>query len=144
MQLLLEDPRLADRIDNLELLAQAEVPGIEVLMEAIDFFHAHPEATAAHLLELWRGTPKGKGVEKLLQQGAEAPVDQEKGPEPELRLILDKLTQKVIKARIQQLFDEERLRPLTAAETNEISILLQKQKGVTQGADGFWSRVAKS
>ncbi|HEY0916746.1 MAG TPA: DNA primase [Solimonas sp.] len=130
MQLLLEDPRLADRIDNLELLAQAEVPGIEVLMEAIDFFHAHPEATAAHLLEFWRGTPKGKGVEKLLQQGAEAPVG-EHGPEPELRQIVGMLTQKALKARVQQLLAESRLRPLTEAESREINALMQQQKGRT-------------
>jgi DNA primase len=128
MQLLLEDPRLADRIDNLELLAQAEVPGIEVLMEAIDFFHAHPEATAAHLLEFWRGTPKGKGVEKLLLQGAEAPVA-ENGLEPELRQIVGMLTQKALKARVQQLLAESRLRPLTEAETREINALMQQQKG---------------
>lgn len=128
MQLLLEDPRLADHIDNLELLAQAEVPGIEVLLEAIDFFHAHPEATAAHLLEFWRGTPKGKGVEKLLQQGAESPVD-EKGPEPELRQILGMLTQKALKARVQQLLAESRMRPLTEAEAREINALMQQQKG---------------
>ncbi len=128
MQLLLEDPRLADRIDNLELLAQAEVPGIEVLMEAIDFFHAHPEATAAHLLEFWRGTPKGKGVEKLLQQGAEAPVG-ENGPEPELREIVSMLTQKALKSRVQQLLAESRVRPLTEAESREINALMQQQKG---------------
>ena len=130
MQLLLEDPRLADRIDNLELLAQAEVPGIEVLMEAIDFFHAHPEATAAHLLEFWRGTPKGRGVEKLLLQGAEAPVG-EHGPEPELRQIVGMLTQKALKARVQQLLAESRLRPLTEAESREINALMQQQKGRT-------------
>lgn len=128
MQLLLEDPRLADRIDNLELLAQAEVPGIEALMEAIDFFHAHPEATAAHLLEFWRGTPKGKGVEKLLLQGAEAPVG-ESGLEAELRQIVGMLTQRALKARVQQLLAESRLRPLTEAETREINALMQQQKG---------------
>ena len=67
-------------------------------------------------------------MEKLLQQGAESPVD-EKGPEPELREILGMLTQKALKARVQQLLAESRMRPLTEAETREINALMQQQKG---------------
>ncbi|AXQ27382.1 DNA primase [Solimonas sp. K1W22B-7] len=126
MQLLLEDPRMADRVSHLELLAQADVPGIEVLLEAIDFFHAHPEATAAHLLEFWRDTPKGRGVERLLQRGAEDPIG-EGTLEREFQDTLTMMGQKVFRARIQHLLTEGRLRPLTDAESREINALQNRR-----------------
>ncbi|MGH8457138.1 MAG: DNA primase, partial [Stenotrophobium sp.] len=54
LQLLLEKPELAERAEHLELLAQSDAPGIALLIEAIDFFHAHPQAHAAQLMEFWR------------------------------------------------------------------------------------------
>jgi len=127
MQLLLDDPRMADRVEHLELLAQADAPGIEVLVEAIDFFHAHPGATAAHLLEFWRDTPKGKGVERLLAQGQEAPLVEET-LEQEFRETLAMLGQKALRSRVQHLLAESRLRPLSDAEAREIAELMKQQK----------------
>lgn len=126
MQLLLENPRMAEFAEHLELLAQADVPGIEVLVEAIDFFHAHPEATAAHLLEFWRDTPKGKGVERLLTQAREVALAEDT-LEQEFRETLAMLGQKALRGRVQHLLAESRLRPLTDAEAREIGALMQQQ-----------------
>src|SRR3546814_3435133 len=68
MQLLLERPTLAESVEHVELLAQAGAHGIEVLIEAIDYFHARPDARAAQLVEAWKDTPKGRGVARLLSQ----------------------------------------------------------------------------
>ncbi|HSW13514.1 MAG TPA: DNA primase [Solimonas sp.] len=127
MQLLLEDPRMADGVEHLELLAQTEAPGIEVLIEAIDFFHAHPEAKAAHLLEFWRDTPKGKGVERLLTQAQETPLAEDK-LQQEFRETLAMLAQKALRGRVQHLLAESRLRPLSEGEAREIDALMKQQQ----------------
>ena len=117
MQLLLERPALAERVEHFELLAQSDAPGVEYLIEMIDFFHAHPDAHAAQLLEFWRDTPKSKALERLLQQ--EVNVD-ESTLEREFLETITHLLQKGLRARVQNLLAEARLRPLTIAETREI------------------------
>jgi DNA primase len=117
MQLLLERPALAERVEHFALLAQSDAPGVEYLIEMIDFFHAHPDAHAAQLLEYWRDTPKFKALDRLLQQ--EVNVD-ESTLEQEFLETITHLLQKGLRARVQSLLAEARLRPLTMAETREI------------------------
>lgn len=139
MQLLLEKPALADKAQNLELLAQAGVPGITILVEALDFFHAHPEATAAHLLEFWRDTPKGAAVQRLLAEEvtlSEDTLDREFGE------TIAALMHKTLRARVQQLLGEARLRPLSDAETREIASLTRELQPAAKpepgpGGDGL-------
>ena len=123
LQLLLERPNMAENVDHLELLMQSEAPGVALLIEAIDFFHAHPEAHVAQLLEFWRETPKGKALERLLQQ--EVNVD-EAVLQQEFNETLAHLCQKGRRVRVQQLLTEARLRPLTAVETREIETLTRE------------------
>jgi DNA primase len=120
MQLLIEKPALAEGVDHLELLAQSDAPGVHLLIEAIDFFHAHPDAQVAQLLEFWRDTPKGKALERLLQQ--EVNVN-EATLEREFTETIAHLGQKGLRARVQNLLAESRVRPLTGAETREIESL---------------------
>lgn len=117
LQLLLEKPALAEHVEHLELLEQSDAPGITLLIEAIDFFHGHPEAHAAHLLEFWRESPKGKALERLMQQ--ETNLD-EATLEREFSETMAHLSQKGLRAHVQTLLAESRLRPLTEAETREI------------------------
>lgn len=123
MQLLIERPSMAERVDHLELLAQSDAPGVEYLIEMIDFFHEHPEAHAAQLLEFWRDTPKGKALERLLQQ--EVSVD-EAVLEREFSETIAHLCQKGLRGRVQSLLAEARLRPLTPAETREIESITRE------------------
>jgi DNA primase len=113
MQLLLEQPSLAESVENIGLLAQASVQGIEILIEAIDFFHAHPDAHAAHLAEAWKDTPKGRGVMRLLSQdlgvGGET-------VEIEFRDAINLLTFKALESETTRLLEESRHRELTRAE----------------------------
>src|SRR5262249_12921851 len=62
LQLLLEKPELAEEVQNLELLTQADVPGIAVMIEALDYFHAHPGARASQLVAAWQETAKGAAI----------------------------------------------------------------------------------
>jgi DNA primase len=117
LQLLLEKPLLAERVEHLELLAQSDAPGITLLIEAVDFFHEHPGAHAAQLLAFWRDTPKGKALERLMQQ--ETNLD-EATLEREFTETMAHLGQKGLRVRVQSLLAESRLRPLTEAESREI------------------------
>lgn len=117
LQLLLEKPAMAEGVEHLELLTLSDAPGIALLIEAIDFFHAHPEARASQLLESWRDTPKGKALERLMQQ--ETSLD-ETTLEREFTETITHLGQKGLRARVQHLLTESRLRPLTEGESREI------------------------
>lgn len=123
MQLLLERPSLAERVDHLELLAQSDAPGIEFLIEMIDFFHAHPEAHAAQLSEFWRDTPKGKALERLLQQETSL---EESTLEQEFLGTISHLCKKGLRSRVQGLLAEARIRPLTPAEAREIESITRE------------------
>lgn len=113
MQLLLERPALAETVEHIELLAQASVQGIEILIEAIDYFHAHPGARAAQLVEDWKDTPKGRRVVQLLRQDLSSP---EETVETEFRDAINLLTFRALEAESNRLLEESRHRELTRAE----------------------------
>lgn len=113
MQLLLERPALAESVEHVELLAQAGVHGIEVLIEAIDYFHAHPEARAAQLVEAWKDTAKGRGVDRLLSQDLGVNDDT---LEIEFRDTIKLLTFRALEAESNRLLEESRHRELSDAE----------------------------
>ncbi len=121
LQLLMEQPALAEHVDHLELLHQADVRGIEVLIEAIDFFQAHPDASAGQLVELWKETPKGRGIQQLMLEAL--PLD-DSLIEGEFRATMLLLSQKAQRTRAQQLLAEAGARNLTAAETRELQALM--------------------
>lgn len=124
MQLLLEKPELADRIGDLEALAQVDTPGVPMLVEAIDFFQAHPGAKAAQLIEFWRDAPKkGQAVQRLLNEETHLV---ESAMEREFQDAVGKLADRALRARVQQLLAEARTRPLTAAETREVESLTRR------------------
>src|SRR3546814_16598871 len=107
MQLLLERPTLAESVEHVELLAQAGAHGIEVLIEAIDYFHARPDARAAQLVEAWKDTPKGRGVARLLSQ--DLGVNDET-LEIEFRDTIKLLTFRALEVESKRLLDESRHR----------------------------------
>jgi DNA primase len=123
LQLLLEKPELAEQVQQVELLAQADAPGIDMLVEAIDFFHGHPEARASQLLEFWRDTPKSAALERLLSQELNL---KEEAIQAEFLDAIALLTQKARRARVQHLLAQARVRPLTDGETREIEAITRE------------------
>lgn len=124
LQLLLERPDLAERVDNIPLLLQAGAPGIDVLIEAVDWFHTHPDAHAAQLLEAWKDQPRGRAVGRLLAQGSVALDDA--AIEAEFLDGLARLRDKALRARVQELLAQARLRSLSEAETREIDAITRQ------------------
>ncbi len=132
MQLLLERPALAEGVDNIPLLLQAGVPGIEVLIDAVDWFHAHPDAHAGQLLEAWKDEARGRAVSRLLAQGS--PELDDAAIEAEFVDGLSRLRDKAMRARVQELLAQARLRSLSESETREIEAITRKIGGQSGSA----------
>ncbi len=120
LQLMLERADLAQKVEGVELLAESDIVGIGILVEAIDFFHEHPEARASQLLEHWRDTPKAAAMNRL------GPVEKQlddQAIENEFMDAIDHLRHRALKSRINRLLADAQIRTLSAAETAEIKHL---------------------
>lgn len=126
LQLLLEQPDLAAKVTNLEQLAQADAPGMGLLVAVIEHFRDHPEATAAQLLELWREEERGKALARVAMEPLELG---ELAAGVEFADALAHLTQKALRARAQALLGQARLRELSAAEQKELDGLSRQLAG---------------
>jgi DNA primase len=123
LQLLLERPDMADSVDQLELLASADVHGIAALVEALDFFHENQGANAGQLLEYWRGTPKATALEQLMRQ--EVQLD-DAAIEREFTDVIHHLRRRALKTRRDHLLAEAQIRSLSQAELAEASELTRQ------------------
>ena len=108
---------MASRVEHIGQLSLLTQPGLDILIEALEFFRDEPEATAAQLLELWRGTAKGAALERI--SGVEAGLD-EAGIESEFRDCIMLLRRRALRERQQVLLDQLRERSLSPAETSEL------------------------
>ena len=126
LQLLLEQPDLAAKVTNLEQLAQADAPGIGLLVGVIEHFREHPEATAAQLIELWREEERGRALARV----AAEPVELDEGVVgKEFADAVAHLAQKALRGRAQALLAQARLRELSAAEQKELDGLSRQLAG---------------
>lgn len=123
LQLLVERPDLADRVAEIELLSESGLPGIGMLVEAVEFFHENQAAHGGQLHEHWRGTPKAAALERL---GPLTPALDDAGIEREFSDAINHLRQKALKNRIQNLLAEAQVRSLSRAETAEIEQLTRQ------------------
>jgi DNA primase len=128
LQILLERPALALKVEHLEQLALLAQPGIEILIEAIDFFCEHPDASASQLSEHWRDSSKGQAVQRVLNSDLERPefsrtlthIAGDDGLEKEFFGSIMVLRQRALRERMQQLLEKSKDGALSRAETQEI------------------------
>ena len=126
LELLLDQPALAEDIPNHELLAQSDAPGIGLLLDAVDFFQSHAPASAGQLLEHWREHPKKvAAMQRLLR--AEVPSEPA-ACAAEFMDALRGLVEQARKTRMQTLLSLAGERSLTAAETREMRELAERKK----------------
>jgi len=126
LQLLLEQPDLAVKVTNLELLAQADAPGTALLVAVIEHFRDHPEATAAQLLELWREEERGQALARVAMERLEL---DDQAVAREFADAIAHLAQKALRVRAQALLAQARLRDLSAAEQQELDGLSRQLAG---------------
>jgi DNA primase len=117
LQLLLEHPEMARKVEHVGQLAAMPQPGIEMLVEAIEFFHEHPDGKASQLLEMWRDTAKGAALNRII--GVEEQLDQA-AIEREFGDTIGHLRLKALRGRAQTLLELARERELAPAETAEL------------------------
>lgn len=134
LQLLLERPKLADQVHELELLAECGQPGIAILLRAIEFFHEHPDRHAGQLLEAWRDTPEGAAVARVARSELEreefgAPLSSRIGDEGlarEFSEIIAELRDKAMRVRVDALLAASTGRELSGSELAEINVLTRQ------------------
>lgn len=126
LQLLLEQPALAGTVCNLEQLAQADAPGIGLLVAVIEYFRDHPDATAARLLELWREEERGQALGRVAMEPLTLG---EETVGKDFADAIAHLAQKGLRARAQALLAEARRRDLSPAEQKELDVLSRQLVG---------------
>lgn len=129
LQLLLDQPELAQGVSDLEELAQAHQPGIDLLVAVLDYFIEHPGATAASLIRAWPDAQQASWLQTLAQPQAMAPAD----PAAEFAEILQRLRDRGRRLRVQTLLDAARSRDLSEGETAELRALTAARAHSQQG-----------
>lgn len=123
LQLLLEEPALASKAEHLGQIEMLAQPGLDILIDTIEFFRENPEARAAQWLELHRGTARGAALMRISAMPLSV-VDA--SLEAEFLDCLAHLRKRAIRERQQTLLDSARERPLEPAEQAELLELMQR------------------
>ncbi|MCK5770541.1 DNA primase [Algiphilus sp.] len=131
LQLLLETPALAARVADLEELAQAAQPGVDLLVAVLDHLIEYPDTTAAGLLRDWHDPEQRAILEKLARPQALPPAD----PDSEFDEIIARLRDRGRRLRVQELLDAAGARELSAGEMAELRALTAARAAAQPRAD---------
>lgn len=137
LQLLLEKPELADRVGNVELLLQSELPGLEFLLEVVDFFQLHPGARAAQLLSFLGEGKKADAISRVLASDLNDPQlgptlaakTSDEAVEREFLDVLNYLNDQALAARRRQLQAKAQDGSLSEPEAREWRALAERTRG---------------
>lgn len=124
LQLLLEAPALAGRAEHLGQIALLKQPGLDILLDSIEFFAEHPDASAAQWLEANRGTPRGEALGRILAM----PLSVTGNLDAEFLDCMNLLRRRAVRERQQALLDTARERPLEPSEQAELLALMQRSE----------------
>jgi DNA primase len=130
LQLLLERPELAQGVSHLGQLEGSPQPGIDILVDAIEFFRENPTSNASQLIELWRETPRAAAIQRVAasNDGIELELDDE-GIAREFADSIALLLRKALRERAQTLLGQARERALAPAETQELDDITRQLSG---------------
>jgi DNA primase len=124
LQLLLEHPRLAGEVGELERLRGLEAEGAQMLAEVIEFLQHHPQLHAGALLEHWQDRP---GLDTLVAAAGSALALPEDGARAEFRDAIARLLAAANDQRVKALLAQEAAGGLGPAETRELAGLLRRR-----------------
>lgn len=63
--LLLNEPKIAQQIDSVDIFDELDLPGADLLKALLTFLHQQPDARAGTILEHWRDSEYGQHLTKL-------------------------------------------------------------------------------
>jgi DNA primase len=125
LRALLEKPSLAERAQHVNALAESNLPGLNILTRAIDYFQNHPEATAAQLLESWRDSKEGDALTRVM---AESNLLDDAALAREFDDGLNKLWRGLQRDRYTALLNLSTERSLSETEQRELGTLMRDLK----------------
>jgi DNA primase len=123
LQLLLEAPSLANKAEHLGQIAMLNQPGLDILLDSIEFFSENPDASTAQWLEMNRGTPRGAALARVTA----LPLGISGDLEAEFLDCLNLLRKRAVRERQQALLDVARERELAPAEQSELMALMRER-----------------
>jgi DNA primase len=118
--LLLNYPESGDKLD-IEMLADINRPGVDLLHDLIETVQKEPNITTAGLLERWRHDDKGRHLGKLA--AIEVPAEEDFDASAELAACLEQLAAAGRRERIDFLIEKQKLSSLTDEEKAEFRAL---------------------
>ena len=118
--MLLNYPESGDKLD-IEMLADINRPGVDLLHDLIETVQKEPNITTAGLLERWRHDDKGRHLGKLA--AIEVPTEEDFDASAELAACLEQLAAAGRRERIEFLIEKQKLSSLTDEEKAEFRAL---------------------
>jgi DNA primase len=119
--LLLEQPKIAESLGNVEVLKPLSVPGIPLLIQVLEICLHKPNIKSAQLLENFRGTEQGKQLAKLMCWQHHIEPD---AAEDVFLDSIEKLLNNFVEQRTEVLLQKARLGQMTLIEKQELQALL--------------------
>jgi len=119
ISMLIQHPSLAALADKPRRFEGLQIPGINLLIELLEFIQANPHLSTGAIIEHWRGTGEGRTLAKLAIQKL---ITQD-GLEREFCDTMQRLDQQYLRQRVDYLSSKP-LKDLTFQEKSELRQLL--------------------
>lgn len=123
--LLLEHPHIVKALPNPEILAQVDLPGVNLLTQIISLCQQSKYVNSAQLLEHYRNTEEGKQLTKLMCWQHHVV---EEAAESVFLDSIEKLLDNFVEQRIEVLLAKQRAGQMAREERQELQTLIAAQK----------------
>lgn len=120
--LLLNDPSLAQRVNNVEVFRQIPLPGMPLLCEMLDLLCGNPHLKAGALIEHWRGQDNWRHLVRLMNTPLAIP---DEGVAEEFDGVVARFTSMSHEQRLDELFQKEQLTEQEKQELNQLLSMLK-------------------
>jgi DNA primase len=120
--LLLLKPGLASAVEDSRWMTEADLPGVSLLSELIDFLHDRPHLTTASVLEHWRESPHARHLVQMASRELDLP---EEGYEAEFLGVIEKIRKQGAEDALERLLRKSQYASLTPEEKTQLNNLLK-------------------
>ena len=131
LQRLLHQPELAQEVKDISHLIDGDIPGLNLLIEVLEFLKKNPTLKTGALIEHYRESKHGKHLQKLAAWEPE--FNESVSLSAELSDALEKLTETCLKQRYENLLIRSNQGQLTQEEETEFRELFKQVNQNKQG-----------